>query len=289
MNLTDGQDMSLAPNPGRPQSMSAEFDLSRYCARIGHAGPLAADLATLTALHVAHVGAIPFENLDIQMGLPIRLETASICDKLVGRRRGGYCFEQNSLFQAALSAIGFGFRRTMARVRMGGDPGGRSHLMQIVTLDGAPYIADVGFGGACLVEPLPLRAGEYDSAGDRWRVRPADWAPGWELEVWRDGGWFGLYWFSDDPVTDLDLVFGNHFTATHPASRFVQNRVAARSTLTERHSLLNGQYRLRVGGALVEERQIDREDDYRALLAERFRIDLPPDAALRPIAGISLS
>lgn len=267
--------------------MGAESDLSRYLARIGHAGPVAPDLATLTALHIAHVGAIPFENMDIQMGLPIRLEADAIRDKLVERRRGGYCFEQNSLFQAALTAIGFNVRRTMARVRMGGDPGGRSHLMQIVTLDGLPYIADVGFGGACLVEPLPLRAGDYDSAGDRWRVRLSDWAPGWEVEVWREGGWFGLYWFSDDPVTDLDLIFGNHFTATHPASRFVQNRVAARSTPTERHTLLNGHYRLRVGGTLVEERQIDTERDFRALLADRFGIELPADAVLRPIDGIA--
>lgn len=267
--------------------MSAEFDLARYLVRIGHDGPIAADLTSLTALHIAHVGAIPFENLDIQMGLPIRLEPDAIRDKLVGRRRGGYCFEQNSLFQAALSAIGFDFRRTMARVRMGGDPGGRSHLMQIVTLDGVPYIADVGFGGACLVEPLPLRDGEYDSAGDRWRIRPSDWAQGWEVEVWRDGGWFGLYWFSDDPVTDFDLVFGNHFTSTHPASRFVQNRVAARSTLGERHTLLNGQYRLRVGGELVEERQIPDERTFRTLLSERFLIDLPEDAVLRPVEGIA--
>lgn len=263
------------------------FDLPAYLSRIGHDGPVAANAATLRAIHIAHAGSIPFENLDIQMGLPIRLELEHIQAKLVGARRGGYCFEQNSLLHTALTAIGFDCRRRVARVRMGGDPGGRSHLMLLVVIDGQAHIADVGFGSSSLVEPLPLIAGEYDSAGDRWRIHLSDWSPGWELAVWRDGGWFGLYWFDDDPMVELDLVFGNHFTSTHPQSRFVQNRVAARSTLSERHTLLNAHYRRRLHGALVEERQITDEATFRAILADRFLIDLPEGAILKPVEGIS--
>lgn len=262
------------------------FDLAAYLARIGHDGPTVPDMASLRAIHVAHVGAIPFENLDIQMGRPVRLEMEHLTTKLVGSRRGGYCFEQNSLLQAALEAIGFQVARRLARVRMGGEPGGRSHLMLLVTIDGQAHIADVGFGGSCLAEPLPLLAGDHDSAGDRWRVRRSDWSPGWELEVWRDGGWFGLYWFGEEPVVDMDLTFGNHFTSTHPTSRFVQNRMAARTTLTERHTLLNGQYRWRLNGELAEERQITDEAGFRRLLSERFLIDLPDGATLKPVEGI---
>ncbi|MFV3127374.1 arylamine N-acetyltransferase family protein [Niveispirillum sp. KHB5.9] len=258
------------------------FDLAAYLARIGHDGPVAPDLATLRAIHIAHVGAIPFENMDIQMGLPVRLEMEHLTAKLVGSRRGGYCFEQNSLLQAALTAIGFDVHRRVARVRMGGDPGGRSHLMLLIAIDGQTYMADVGFGGSCLVEPLPLVAGEYDSAGDRWRLSLSDWSPGWELAVWRDGGWFGLYWLGAEEVVEWDLVFGNHFTSTHPASRFVQNRVAARSTLTERHTLLNDQYRRRLNGELVEEIQITDEGMLRRVLVERFGIELPEGAMLKP-------
>ncbi|MBP7334645.1 arylamine N-acetyltransferase [Niveispirillum sp.] len=263
------------------------FDLPAYLARIGHHGAIAADHATLRALHVAHVGAIPFENLDIQMGLPIRLELAAIMAKLVGQRRGGYCFEQNSLLHAVLVAIGFDVTRRVARVRLGGDPGGRSHLILLVAAGERRYLADVGFGGSCLVEPLPLEAGEYDSAGERWRLSLSDWAPGWELSLWRDGGWVGLYWFGDEPVVDQDLIFGNHYTSTHPASRFVQNRVAARTTLTERHTLLNGQYRRRLQGALVEELEIRDEAMFRHVLRDRFLIELPDGAVLHPIEGIS--
>lgn len=270
-----------------PDNHSDPFDLEAYLARVGHDGPAVADLATLRAIHIAHARTIPFENLDIQMGLPIRLEPDAILAKLVGRRRGGYCFEQNSLLAMALTAIGFAVTRRVARVRMGGDPGGRSHLMLLVTIAGQAHVCDVGFGGSCLAEPLPLIAGEYDSAGDRWRLRASDWSPGWELEVWRDGGWFGLYWFGQEKVVEYDLIFGNHYTSTHPASRFVQNRVAARTTLTERHTLLNGLYRRRLRGELVEEMQITDEAAFRHILADRFLIDLPEGAVLKPVEGIA--
>ena len=266
--------------------MNPDFDLPAYLTRIGHDRPVAADLATLRAVHIAHVGSIPFENLDIQMGLPILLTPGAIMAKLVGHRRGGYCFEQNSLLHLALTAIGFDTTRRLARVRMGGEPGGRSHLLLLTDIGGQSYICDVGFGGSCLAEPLPLIAGEYDSAGDRWRLRPSDWSPGWELEVWRDGGWFGLYWFAHERVIDADLISGNHFTSTHPASRFILNRVASRTTLSERHTLLNGQYRRRFNGELVEEFDISDEQTFRQILTDRFLIDLPDGAALKPIEGI---
>lgn len=269
------------------ETRSDPFDLSAYLARIGHGDPAVADLATLRTVHIAHAASIPFENLDIQLGLPIRLEPDAIMAKLVRQRRGGYCFEQNGLLHMALTAIGFDVTRRVARVRMGGDPGGRSHLMLLTTIDGQAHICDVGFGSSSLVEPVPLRAGEYSNGGDRLRLRPSDWSPGWELEVWRDGGWFGLYWFGDEEVVEYDLVFGNHYTSTHPNSRFVQNRVAARTTLTERHTLLNGQYRRRLYGELVEEIQIPDEASFRRILSERFLIDLPADAVLKPVEGIN--
>lgn len=263
------------------------FDLSAYLARIGHHGAVRTDLATLRALHCAHVGAIPFENLDIQRGLPVRTDPDGIFAKLVGDRRGGYCFEQNGLLFLALTAVGFDCRRVMGRVRLGGDPGGLSHLILLVTIEGVRFVCDVGFGSSSLVEPLPLDGQEHVLAGDRLRVRPADWHPGWEVEVWRDDAWSGLYWFNDQPLVEMDIVFGNHFTSCHPHSRFVQNRIAARSTPHDRHTLFNNLYRLRRDGELVEEVLIHDEASFRAILADRFGLSLPPDPPLRPIDGIA--
>src|SRR5215467_3806047 len=79
------------------------IDLDRYFARIGYHGPRDATLATLHGIANAHVQAIPFENLDVLLGRPIDLELAAIQRKLIDDRRGGYCFEQNSLLLAVLT------------------------------------------------------------------------------------------------------------------------------------------------------------------------------------------
>ncbi|HEU4951204.1 MAG TPA: arylamine N-acetyltransferase, partial [Holophagaceae bacterium] len=97
------------------------LDLAAYFARIGFQGQAAADLRTLTALHEAHALAVPFENLAIQLGEGIRLDLDSLQDKLVRRRRGGYCFEQNGLLLAVLRELGFRVEAFEARVRLGTD------------------------------------------------------------------------------------------------------------------------------------------------------------------------
>ena len=93
------------------------FNLVDYSKRIGYSGTTAPDLATLTGLHRAHIGAIPFENLDIQMGRTVQLDPDALQAKMVRQRRGGYCFEQNSLFMLALQSIGFAPEAREARVR----------------------------------------------------------------------------------------------------------------------------------------------------------------------------
>src|SRR6266550_822553 len=138
---------------------SVSFDLAAYLRRIGYAGELSPSRATLDALHRAHATAIPFENLDILLGVPIRLDLASLQAKLVTARRGGYCFEQNTLFAAALEQFGFAVTRLAARVRLNAvavNP--RTHMLLRVDVAGTSWIADVGFGGAGLLWPIPLVA-----------------------------------------------------------------------------------------------------------------------------------
>src|SRR5450755_2396793 len=138
-------------------SSPAALDLPAYLARLGYRGELRADVASLRALHEAHVTHIPFENLDILLGHGIRIDLASVQAKLVRGGRGGYCFEQNALFAAALELVGFRVTRLSARVRMGGPPvRPRTHMLLRVEADGVLWIADVGFGGWGLIEPIPL-------------------------------------------------------------------------------------------------------------------------------------
>src|SRR4051812_46933180 len=95
------------------------LDLEAYAARLDYHGDFSASVETLRALHFAHATHIPFENLDILLGRPIRLDLDSLIAKLIDGRRGGYCFEHNALFAAVLEAAGFRVRRLAARVRAG--------------------------------------------------------------------------------------------------------------------------------------------------------------------------
>src|SRR5690606_36486392 len=126
-----------------------------YLARIGISRPPAADAAGLDALQQAHRSTIAFENLDIPLGREISLDPGQVFDKMVTRRRGGYCFEHNQLFLRALRAIGFQARPLLARgwLGAGDDIPPRAHTLNLVQIDGADWIADAGFGGS-YVPPL---------------------------------------------------------------------------------------------------------------------------------------
>src|SRR3984957_17684889 len=134
--------------------MSSEFRLDNYLARIGFSGTIQPNLVTLAAIHAAHVNAIPFEGLDPLLRRPVMLDLASVQEKLVDSRRGGYCFEQNVLLKAALDAIGFDVTGLTGRVRWMSPPdsplGPREHITLKVDLPEGAYLVDVGFG-ACLL------------------------------------------------------------------------------------------------------------------------------------------
>src|SRR5690606_7025466 len=134
------------------------LDLDAYCARIGYDGPREPTLATLRALHALHPAAIAFEALDVMLGRGIDLAPAAVEAKLVHQRRGGYCFEQNGLFQRVLAAMGFEVEALLARVlwRTPADapPRPRTHMALRVMVEGEPWLADVGFGGCVMTAPL---------------------------------------------------------------------------------------------------------------------------------------
>ena len=134
------------------------LDLNAYFNRINYNGDRQPTLDVLNALHLAHATRIPFENLDILLGRPIRLDLASLQAKLITGHRGGYCFEHNLLFLAVLEALGYVVKPLAARVRLGESRlRARTHMLLMVTVDDRPMIADVGFGGGGLLHPIPLQ------------------------------------------------------------------------------------------------------------------------------------
>src|SRR3954471_19326216 len=154
------------------------LDLPAYFARIGWNGSRTPTLATLAALLERHMRAIPFENLDVLLRRPVRLDLDSIQSKLVGARRGGYCFEHATLFAAVLEKLGFETRRHTARVVLF-EPvttAPRAHMFLTVCLPEGTFVADPGFGLFTSRVPIPLVDGA-EARGDyetHWMVRDGE-------------------------------------------------------------------------------------------------------------------
>ena len=229
--------------------MASDLDLDGYLARTGAPRPLAATLEALVSLHRAHCAAIPFENLDILLGRPIELDLAALEAKLVRARRGGYCFEQNTLFRAALETLGFRVTALAARVRVGAtEIRPRTHMLLRVELPEGAFVADVGFGADGLVHPIALSEGSESWVGFvGHRLRRED--DGWVLQGSLTGEWTDLYAFTLEPHYPVDFVMANHFTSTYPRSPFVLNLTAQRSWPEKRTILRNRELVVREGRA----------------------------------------
>ncbi|MEV0383589.1 arylamine N-acetyltransferase [Nonomuraea sp. NPDC050643] len=207
-----------------------KLDLDAYLTRIGLAGPFAPSTATLRAVHLAHVRSIPFENLDVVLGRGVALDLGSVQDKLVTGGRGGYCHEHNLLLAAALERLGFPVTRHLARIRLGRSHLPRGHAMLTVRAEGRTWLADVGFGGDGLVEPLPFEEGaELESGPWRWRLgRDGDF---WVLHA----GETELYAFRpDEPHYPSDFEVANFYVSRSPHSPFVRHVLAQRTTADAR-------------------------------------------------------
>ena len=198
------------------------MDLAAYAARIAYTGEFRPNLATLQALHLAHATHIPFENIDVLLGRPPALDVESLERKLVGARRGGYCYEQNTFFAAVLEQVGFRVTPLAARVRWGAPAGTvrpRTHMLLAVDAEGERHIADVGFGGDGLLHPIPLRPGE-PARQFAWSYRIVTEGSLYVLQSIRPAGWLDLYSFTLEPQYPVDYQVANWYTATYPTSVF---------------------------------------------------------------------
>ena len=265
------------------------LDLDAYLQRIGYAGPREPSLATLKAVHQLHPRAIAFDSLDPWLGRPVKLDLNSLEAKLVTARRGGYCYEHNTLFWAALSALGFAVSGLSARVLYSTPPGGgrhpRNHMLMLVDLAEGQHIADVGFGGLTLTAPLRLQAGSEQTTPHE-RVRLTQARNDFVLEVLTDTGapdggtWRPLYQFGLEDNIAPDYEMANWYMSTHPRSPFTPNLVAARALPGRRLALSNRQFTIHQQGAPSEKRNLADSSELRRVLVEAFGITLPDDPAL---------
>ncbi|WP_079032252.1 arylamine N-acetyltransferase family protein [Streptomyces specialis] len=268
------------PSPDAP----FRLDLDAYLARIGWSGRRGASVGALRPGPRAHAHALPFENLDSPRGIAPSLALPDLEAKLVRSRRGGYCFEHNTLFAAALEALGFEVTRLAARVRVG-DPTAirpRTHKTLLVGVPGDParHLADVGFGtNGALLEAIPLTAGPETHDGDRRHRLLREPHHGledlWVLQAFLDGAWRDQYAFNRDPWEPADYEAMNWHVATNPRSPF-RHTLRAQRTRPDAHlSLMGRTLTVTRADGSREERELADEAEVRRVLTTDFGIDVP--------------
>jgi N-hydroxyarylamine O-acetyltransferase len=249
--------------------------LSRYFARVGYGGDARPSLTTLRALHRAHLLSIPYENLDIHLGVPLTLEPDRMFAKLVDERRGGWCYEMNGVFADVLGSLGFDVRLvsgTVGRATSGWRAQG-NHLVLIVTID-RPWIADVGFGDGFLA-PLPLEPGTYTQSFLHYRVSRD--GPRWRVDNHAHGGADGFdFTLTPRPLSAFAVQCRE--LQTSPDSSFVRTTVCERFT-RDGLVMLRGATLKEVTASGVTTRVVQDASDYTTTLRERFGLDLPVGAA----------
>lgn len=255
------------------------MDLQRYLDRIGFEEKPRPDLDTLRAIMRAHVMAVPFENLDVQLKRPLTIDVDAAYEKIVGRRRGGWCYEQNGLLGWALEQIGFDVTRIAGGVmrEAAGDGALGNHLCLLVDCQGR-HLVDAGFGGS-LTSPLPLTPGETPDAP--YDIR---------LSHQEDGYWRFSERAASDPFTfdfradaaDEDLLRKKcAFLRTDAQSPFVMNLVAQRRR-PEEHLMLRGRVFTRLTKEGRRSRRINSSVELSEILAGEFRLEEPAVKELWP-------
>lgn len=268
----------------------SEADLQAYFDRIGFSGEARPDRETLAALVAAHTATIPFENLNPLLGLPVPLDPDALVDKLVRRRRGGYCYEQNGLFSHVLETIGFNLIPLAARVlwRQAEDAlTPRTHKLLLVHLPEGEVLADVGFGGAVSTGVLDLVPDAAQATPhERFRLLNVDGE--WRQQIEIGGEWQTTYRFDLTPQLQVDDELGNWYTSASPTSHFTNSLTIARSPAGRRMALRNFDYKVHVPGQESETRRVGKPAEVCTILEEDFGIELPDrDRLVATLAAIA--
>lgn len=260
-------------------SGTTAVDLDAYFARIGYSGPRAATLGVLRAIHALHPAAIPFEAIDVLLDRGIDLSPAAVDAKLIHARRGGYCYEQNSLLKRVLTALGFEVEGLIARVRWQAPPDAPlrapSHMVLRITINGDAWLADVGFGGAVLTAPIRFDVGDpQPTRHEDFRLTPME--RGILLQTNIGKGWEPVYEVIPHAILDIDFQHANWFSSTHPSSHFRHDLMAARTTDEAKYVLKLNRLTIRHRDGRVDRRMLDAHG-IAAALREIFLLPVAPD------------
>ena len=256
----------------------SHFNVKYYLERIGYIGESPPTLATLDKITEAHTKTIPFENLDVVLNKGIQLSNEAIFDKLVMKKRGGYCFEQNSLLSLALQQLGFKVKQLSARVRVrfnSREPEApRTHMFLRVEIDGSSYLTDVGMGAASLTKSLQLIPDiEQETPHDIRKLVQENGR--WYQQIRYGNNLQDANEFTLEEMPFIDQVIANWYTSTHPGSHFKSQVIAARAlNKGQRISLQDSQFTRRERNGDSQKTQLQTPQELIDVLTNEFGLIL---------------
>lgn len=257
------------------------MDIDQYLQRIGFTGPLTADIPTLEKLQNIHLFSIPFEDLDIYFKLPVSLDVASIYEKVVMNKRGGYCYELNGLFYELLIAAGFKAHFISCRVAGAKGYGPEyDHMAIIVDAGGKKMLVDVGYGDFTL-KPLIIERDLVQHDGRNNYIISdnvmLDGKKYMSVGKWNDKRRLFVpeYVFTLAPHKMVDFADMHHYQQTNPKSQFVRSLMCSIPTENGRISIVNNRV-IKTMNGIKTVMHINGEQQRRQLLKQYFGIDFSP-------------
>lgn len=246
------------------------MNVESYLKRINYTGSRAIMPETLRQLQLAHLQMVPFENLSIHAGQPIVLNDKALFEKIVERRRGGFCYELNGLFAGLLRELGFDVQMLSAEVASSASDFGPDfdHMALLVQMD-ERWLADVGFGDS-FNEPLLLDSREVQAQGAGHFQILEDEAKFILLRE-HEGEWNNQYRFTLRPYNYTDYQEMCRFQETSPESHFTKGRMCSLVRSNGRITLSELKLITTIDGK-KEERILTSEQEFSSLLASEFGI-----------------
>jgi N-hydroxyarylamine O-acetyltransferase len=248
------------------------MNLKSYLNRIHYFKDPKVNIQSLFEIQTNQLLHIPFENLDCFNNLPISINLKNIEEKILDRKRGGYCFELNILFLEVIKEIGFKARPLLCRSMWRGNTiNSKTHIAILVEVENKSYICDVGFGGPGFFSPLMFEVNqEFEQAIGTFKF-VTDEVHGFILQKKINDSWLNVYAFNLDHVFENDLIMSNYYTSNFEESFFRKNLVASLFSENGRKTLMNKTFS-RVVSGIVQTKELENEEEVWRILEEEFSI-----------------
>lgn len=255
------------------------INLKNYFERIGFTDTISNDIKTLVKLNYLHSLAIPFENINPFLKIPVQIDINSIQEKLIDNKRGGYCYEQNTLFYHVLTEIGFEIRPLAGRVIWNDSIDAitsLTHMFLMVTIDNIEYLIDVGFGAQTLTAPIQFILNiEQKTPHENYRI--IEFENDFILQTQINNEWKSMYRFNKNKQYFVDFEIGNWYTSTNPNFIFTNLLYLAKPSENGRLSLINTLFKKQDIDGKIETIKIESIIELKKIINTNFNLQFPEE------------